>query len=83
MNRPSIGFIGGGRIARIFLAGWTRAHEVPTHVVVADTSADTLARLKAQFPEIETTSDPATAAAVRRIADAAAALLSTSTPPHS
>ena len=63
MNTPSIGFIGGGRIARIFLAGWNRMQQLPARIVVADPSAEALAKLKAQFPAIETTSDLATAAA--------------------
>jgi len=33
MNNPSIGFIGGGRVARIFLAGWTRAQKLPVRMV--------------------------------------------------
>jgi pyrroline-5-carboxylate reductase len=63
MNTPSIGFIGGGRIARIFLAGWTRAQKLPARIVVADPSAEALAKLKAQYPAVETTSDLAVAAA--------------------
>ena len=63
MSTPSIGFLGGGRIARIFLAGWTRAQQLPARIVVADPSAEALAKLKAQFPGIETTSALATAAA--------------------
>jgi len=49
MSTPSIGFIGGGRIARIFLEGWTRAQKLPARIVVADPSAEALAKLKAQF----------------------------------
>jgi pyrroline-5-carboxylate reductase len=63
MSTPSIGFIGGGRIARIFLAGWTRAQKLPARIVVADPNVDTLAKLRAQFPAIETTADLAAAAA--------------------
>jgi pyrroline-5-carboxylate reductase len=57
MNKPTIGFIGGGRVARIFLEGWTRANELPVRIVVADPNAGTLAKLKARFPSIETTGD--------------------------
>jgi len=63
MNQPTIGFIGGGRVARIILGGWTRAQKLPVRLVVADPNADTLAKLKARFPAIETTADLATAAA--------------------
>jgi len=62
MNQ-SIGFIGGGRVARIFLEGWTRAAKLPARIVVADPNADALARLKARFPIVETTADLANAAA--------------------
>jgi pyrroline-5-carboxylate reductase len=63
MSTPSIGFIGGGRIARIFLAGWARAQKLPARIVVADPSAEALAKLKAQYPAVEATSDLAVAAA--------------------
>jgi pyrroline-5-carboxylate reductase len=63
MNQPTIGFIGGGRIVRIFLAGWTRAQQLPARIVVADPNTDTLAKLKERFPAIETTGDLALAAA--------------------
>jgi len=36
MNTPSIGFIGGGRIARIFINGWRQAGKLPGKVVVSD-----------------------------------------------
>jgi pyrroline-5-carboxylate reductase len=63
MNRPTIGFLGGGRIARIILLGWTRANALPARIVVADPNTDTLAKLQARFPAIETTTDLAAAAA--------------------
>jgi len=63
MNTPTIGFIGGGRIARIFLEGWTRAGKLPARIVIADPNPDTLAKLKTRFPTVETTADLATAAA--------------------
>lgn len=63
MNNPTIGFLGGGRVVRIFLEGWTRAQQLPARIVVADPNADTLAQLKARFPSVETTADLATAAA--------------------
>ncbi|MFT3780511.1 MAG: NAD(P)-binding domain-containing protein [Nibricoccus sp.] len=62
MNTPTIGFIGGGRIAGIFLRGWTQAQKLPARIVIADPNADALAKLKGQFPSVETTSDLALAA---------------------
>lgn len=53
----TIGFIGGGRICRIFLEGWKRAHLLPARIVVSDPNPDTVGRLKERFPEIDTTSD--------------------------
>jgi pyrroline-5-carboxylate reductase len=55
MTPKSIGFIGGGRVARIFLEGWQRAKAMPHRIVVSDCNEDTLAKLKARFPNIETT----------------------------
>lgn len=63
MNRLDIGFVGGGRIARIILSGWQKAGLRPATVVVADPNPASLARLKERFPHVETTSDVAAAAA--------------------
>ncbi len=54
MNHKSIGFIGGGRITRVFLGGWTRARKVPATVVVSDTDAGVLAQLKQRYEQVET-----------------------------
>jgi len=54
MNTKSVGFIGGGRVTRIFLESWKRANATPAKVVVSDCNADTLAKLKARCPNIET-----------------------------
>jgi pyrroline-5-carboxylate reductase len=63
MNNKTIGFIGGGRIVRIFLAGWTRANQLPASITVSDPNAESLAKLKAQFPTLATTPNNAAAAA--------------------
>jgi pyrroline-5-carboxylate reductase len=63
MNQPSIGFIGGGRIARIFLDGWMRAGKLPARIVVADPNAEVLAKLRSRFPGIETVPEISAAAA--------------------
>ena len=54
MSTKQIGFIGGGRITRIFLDGWKRANALPANIVVGDCNADALGRLKARFPAINT-----------------------------
>jgi len=57
MSNKSIGVIGGGRVTRIFLEGWKRANALPTHIVVSDCNAEILAKLKADFPSINTATD--------------------------
>jgi pyrroline-5-carboxylate reductase len=57
MDTQSIGFIGGGRVAKIILQGWKRAQMLPAHIIVIDTNPETLESLKKDFPVIETTVD--------------------------
>ena len=59
----SVGFIGGGRITRIFLEGWARAQKLPPSITVSDPNAEALTKLKAHFPGITTTQDSAQVAA--------------------
>jgi pyrroline-5-carboxylate reductase len=63
MHHKSIGFIGGGRITRIFLEGWRRAGHLPRKVVISDCNAETLAKLQARFPSVERTAQSAVSAA--------------------
>lgn len=56
MTNKSTGFIGGGRVTRIFLEGRKRAHATPGKIVVSDSNTGTLDQLKARFPNIETAS---------------------------
>lgn len=63
MTDKNIGFIGGGRITRIFLEGWTRAQKLPASITVSDPNVETLTKLKARFPAISTTPDNTHAAA--------------------
>jgi pyrroline-5-carboxylate reductase len=67
MTNKSIGFIGGGRVTRIFLAGWQRAKAMPGKIVVSDCNAETLAKLQARFPQIETAPGNSAAAAAQDI----------------
>lgn len=57
MITPVVGFVGGGRVARILLAGWTRANLSLPKVVVSDLDSGTLERLQAEFPSIVVTRD--------------------------
>ncbi|MDX9928810.1 MAG: NAD(P)-binding domain-containing protein [Bacteroidales bacterium] len=47
------GFIGGGRITRIFLKAWKNREVMPEKVVVYDINDETVAKLKIEFPSIE------------------------------
>ncbi|HPM61966.1 MAG TPA: NAD(P)-binding domain-containing protein, partial [Methanoregulaceae archaeon] len=57
MDTISVGFIGGGRIARIILTGWERAGAMPEQVIVSDANPVVLAALKERFPAIEVAGD--------------------------
>ncbi len=63
MTTKTIGFVGGGRVTRIFLEGWQRAGQLPGKVVVSDCNAEALAKLKVKFPTIETAPNNSGAAA--------------------
>jgi pyrroline-5-carboxylate reductase len=67
MSNRTIGFIGGGRITRIFRDGWLRGNAMPGSIVVSDCNADTLAKLKARFPQIATAPGNSAAAASQDI----------------
>jgi len=66
MSNKTVGFIGGGRVTRIFLEGWKRANALPANIVVSDCNAESLAKLKTRFPSVQTTAD-SRAAAVQNI----------------
>jgi len=53
MESKSIGFIGGGRITKIFLQGFQNKKVVLENVKVFDPNSETLSALKNAFPEIE------------------------------
>ncbi len=53
MQNKSVGFIGGGRIARILIEGWQRAGKLPQRVIVCDPNQDALSKLKQKNPTIE------------------------------
>ena len=52
MNK-SIGFIGGGRVTKILLQGFTNKNVKFRKIVVTDTNPEVLVNLKKQFPEVE------------------------------
>lgn len=55
MSQPSIGFIGGGRVARILLAGWRRAGVEVSQVVVCEPDDAAFLALEAAVPGIAIT----------------------------
>jgi len=63
MNLQSIGFLGGGRVARILLGGWRRAGAMPGEVVVYDPDPKALEFLEMSAgPNVRTTGEPGQAA---------------------
>jgi pyrroline-5-carboxylate reductase len=50
--RNKIGFIGGGRVARIMLGGWAKAGQMPAEIVVSDLDPGALTRLAGAFPSV-------------------------------
>lgn len=53
MKTKSLGFIGGGRITKIFLQAFTNKNIGFKKIVVFDTNSDTTGKLSALFPQIE------------------------------
>lgn len=63
MSFQSIGFIGGGRVARILLGGWHRAEAMPAEVVVYDPDPKALEFLEMSVgASVRTTDGPEAAA---------------------
>ena len=52
MKTKSLGFIGGGRITRIFLQAFANRKTAFKSIIVFDTNAEVLNALKTQFPQI-------------------------------
>lgn len=57
MMDTSIGFLGGGRITRVLLGGWSRAGQLPDRMVVSDSDPEVLAALRDRFTTIEAVGD--------------------------
>ena len=62
MTHNTIGFIGGGRVAHILLAGWQKAGKLPQQIIVSDSNPEVLQRLKDCIPQVITTGDNQTPA---------------------
>ncbi len=59
MKSKSIGFIGGGRITRIFLQGLSNKKALPESVKVFEPNAETLKALQTDFPKMVASDSPA------------------------
>lgn len=57
MKHPPIGFIGGGRITRVFLQAWRRAQIDISNTTVSDRTSEVLAGMQGAFPEVGLCSD--------------------------
>jgi pyrroline-5-carboxylate reductase len=58
MREKSLGFIGGGRITRIFLQAFENKNADFSSIIVSDTNTDVLNKLKDSFPKISVTDSP-------------------------
>lgn len=54
MKGKTVGFIGGGRVARIVLSGLNKAGQMPATIIASDTNPDVLNKLQSGFPEVQT-----------------------------
>jgi len=71
MKERSLGFIGGGRVARFILSGLNRREGIPKDTVVSDIDEKMLNRLKNSFPGIRTKLNGNQAAAEKDVVFAA------------
>jgi pyrroline-5-carboxylate reductase len=53
MKDKTLGFIGGGRVARIILGGLKKAGRMPGKIVASDTNPDGLKKLQSAFPSVQ------------------------------
>jgi len=54
MKSRSLGFVGGGRVARIILEGFRRKGFEFAEVIVSDVSEEALARIRGHYPSVRT-----------------------------
>lgn len=67
MPQPTIGFIGGGRVARILLGGWRRAEVEVSQVVVCEPDDAAFAALETAVPGVTLGRDDASVAAMQSV----------------
>jgi pyrroline-5-carboxylate reductase len=54
MAEKTVGFVGGGRVARIILGGLKKAGRMPAKVVASDNNPEVLKKMQSGFPDVET-----------------------------
>jgi pyrroline-5-carboxylate reductase len=54
MVGQTVGFVGGGRVARIVLGGLKKAGRMPERIVASDSNPEVLKRLQSGFPDVRT-----------------------------
>jgi pyrroline-5-carboxylate reductase len=52
MKEKTVGFVGGGRVARIILGGLKKAGRTPAQIVASDNNPEVLKKLQSGFPDI-------------------------------
>jgi pyrroline-5-carboxylate reductase len=52
MKEKTMGFVGGGRVARIILGGFKKAGRIPSKIVASDINSDALEKLHSEFPSV-------------------------------
>ncbi len=57
MKAKTIGFIGGGRVTKIFLKAWKNREVMPESVLVYDINEEVAPKLRREFPSIEFSND--------------------------
>jgi pyrroline-5-carboxylate reductase len=53
MAEKTVGFVGGGRVARIILGGLEKSGRMPATIVASDISPEVLKRLQSRFPDVQ------------------------------
>jgi pyrroline-5-carboxylate reductase len=53
MKEKTMGFVGGGRVARIILGGLKKAGRMPAKAVASDTNPEVLKKLQSGFPAVQ------------------------------
>jgi pyrroline-5-carboxylate reductase len=53
MKDRALGFIGGGRVARIIPGGFKKAKKMPAKIVAGDTNPDVPKKLLSGFPDVQ------------------------------